>query len=99
MNLIIFFAVGRLLVWTLQTSGPTRKIWERSKFLTELASCDFCMGCWIFPFLVVIFDINFMSPIYVPIFTEIVTGIAASWITHIARIGFMNQYGGGIIVE
>ncbi len=99
MNLITFFVIGRLLVWTLQTSGLTKKIWERSAFLTELAHCDFCTGCWVFPWLAVVFDINFMSPEYIPVFTEIVTGILASWAMHLARIGFMAQYGGGTIME
>ncbi|KKN47169.1 hypothetical protein LCGC14_0665650 [marine sediment metagenome] len=93
MTLVVYFVFGRLLVWTLQTSGATKWLWKLNSYLTALGECDFCVGVWIFPFLAYIMGINFLAPIYIPFISEIITGIASSFATHLARMGWNAKYG------
>lgn len=93
MNIVVYFVVGRLLVWTLQTSGITQWFWKRNKVLTELGDCDYCVGVWVFPVLSYILGINFLAPIYIPFLSEIITGMVSSFGTHIARVGWNAKYG------
>lgn len=91
--LVQYLVLGRLIVWVAQTSGPTRLIWNLHPFLKELGECDFCLGCWIFPFLAVMFGVNLTAPIYVPFVSEIMTGIATSFAVHLARLGWQTKFG------
>ena len=93
MKIITLAVVGRLLVWVLQTSGPTKKIWKLHPFLTELGECDFCLGCWVFSAMAYIFGFNLLDPIYVPVLSEVVTGILVSLISHLAALGWKQRWG------
>lgn len=95
MKLIAFAAIGRLLVWTIQTSGPTQRIktWLNTDFTNELWACDFCLGFWVFAGLAALFEINILEPYYFPIFSEIITGLVASFVVHLARIGWTAKWG------
>lgn len=90
---LAYLVLGRLLVWTLQTSGPAKRVWALHPFLQELGECDFCLGCWLFPLMAWLFGINLLSPIYVPVVSEIVTGIATSFAVHLARLGWQSKFG------
>lgn len=90
---LAYMAVGRLLVWIAETSGPTKRIWNLHPFLTELGECDFCLGCWIFPPLAAYFSVNFTAPLYVPVASEIITGIATAFIVHLVRLGWQTKFG------
>jgi hypothetical protein len=95
MNLIVFAAIGRLLVWTIQTSGPTQRIkkWLNKEFIDELFECDFCLGFWVFTALAFLFEINILEPLYFPVFSEIITGQVASFVVHLARVGWTTKWG------
>jgi hypothetical protein len=93
MNLIAYAVVGRLLIWVWQTSGPTTRIWKLHPFLTEQAECDFCVGCWVYIALAFVFQQNFLAPVYVPVLSEFVTGLIASFVAHIASIGWRSNWG------
>jgi hypothetical protein len=93
MTLVVLGVLGRLLVWVLQTSGPTRRFWSLHPFLTELGLCDFCVGCWVFSLLAWPLRVNLLSPIYVPILSEIATGITFSFVSHLVAIGWRAKWG------
>ncbi len=93
MSLIAFAVVGRLLIWLWMTSGPTTRIWKHSAFLTEMAECDFCTGCWVYAALAFLFHQNWIDPVYVPIVSELVTGILASFVAHLASLGWRTKWG------
>jgi len=93
MNLIAYAVVGRLLIWLWQTSGPTTRIWKLHPFLTEQAECDFCTGCWVYFALAFLFGQNWLAPIYVPVLSEFVTGVVASFIAHLASAGWQMKWG------
>jgi hypothetical protein len=93
MNWLALGAVGGLLVWTLQTSGPTRRIWQLHPFLGEFGGCDFCMGCWVYALLAWPLAVNVLTPVYVPVVSEVVTGIVFSFVAHLTKIGWKVRWG------
>lgn len=93
MNFVVLATLGRLLVWTLQTSGPTRRFWSLHPLLTELGECDFCVGCWVFSLLAWPLGVNLLTPVYIPALSEVVTGITFGFISHLAAIGWRSKWG------
>lgn len=89
---LAYLVLGRLIVWTAQTSGPTRKLWALTPFLEELGACDFCLGCWIFPVLAWLFGVN-LTGFYIPVVTEAITGIATAFGMHLVRLGWQAKFG------
>lgn len=99
MNLIVFAVVGKLLVWTIQTSGPTRRIWKQSELLAEFGECDFCVGCWVYSILAWLFGVNVLSPltVFYPVLTAIMNGILVSFAVHLASVGWKAKWGYEVI--
>jgi len=93
MTIVSMAVLGRLLVWTLQTSGPTKRIWKLLPILEEFGECDFCIGCWVYALLAWLFSINLLEPIYVPVLSEIITGIAFSFAGHLMALGWKMRWG------
>lgn len=93
MRLMTLAVVGRLLVWTIQTNGLTKPLFDRHPKLTELRECDFCLGFWVFTPLAYAMGVNLMEPLYIPILSEILTGLIVSFAVHIARIGWTAKFG------
>ncbi len=92
MNILICALVGRLVIWIVQTSGPTRRFWGLTPFLAELGECDLCVGCWLMPLLVWLFGVNLLAPIYVPVVSEILTGWLFAFGLHIGRLGWQAKF-------
>ena len=93
MTIVSMAVLGRLLVWTLQTSGPTKRIWKLLPILEDFGECDFCVGCWVYTLLAWLFSINLIEPIYVPVLSEIITGIAFSFAGHLMALGWKMRWG------
>jgi len=93
MKIVTLAVIGRLLIWVLQTSGPAIRIWKLHPFLTELGECDFCVGCWVYAAMAYLFAFNLLDPIYVPVLSEIVTGICMSFVSHLAALGWKQRWG------
>jgi hypothetical protein len=91
-TLIIYFVIGRLLIWFLQTAGPIKYLYKRSNFLIELFECDFCLGCWVFLGLGLAFKVALLD--ILPYILDVtITAIVASFVLHIFIIGWRTQYG------
>ena len=93
MTIVVLAALGRLLVWVTQTSGPTRRFWRLHPFLAELGACDFCVGCWVFSLLAWPLRVNLLAPVYVPVLSEVLTGIAFSFVSHLVSQGWRAKWG------
>lgn len=93
MRLIAMVVVGRLAVWLLQTSGPTKRLWALNSFLTELGECDLCLGCWVFPLLAWALGVNLLEPVYVVVVSELLTGWLIAFAVHLGRIGWTTKFG------
>jgi len=92
MILVLYFVIGRLLIWFLQTAGPIKMLYRKSSFLTELFECDFCLGCWVFLGLGFAMKVAILD-VLPYILDVIVTAIMASFCLHVFIIGWRTQYG------
>jgi hypothetical protein len=101
LQLVGYLLVGRLLVFILQ-KFPFQKIkflagsFQEGKFLKELFGCDLCLGCWVFWCLAFLIDMDFiyqMFNIHIVFFSYLFTGIIASFIVHVFRIGWTTKFG------
>lgn len=98
MKILIIIALGRLLIWMLQTSGPTRWIWNAPfEAVRELGECDFCLGCWVYFGLALLFKVNLLDPHYWPWLSEFLTGIIMSFGVHLAALGWHAKWGYDVI--
>jgi len=93
MTIVSMAVLGRLLVWVLQTSGPTKRIWDLHPLLKDLGECDFCMGCWVYTILAIFFKVNLMDPLFYPVVSDVVTGIAFAFVAHLATVGWRTKWG------
>ncbi len=93
MTIVSMAVLGRLLVWVLQTSGPTKRFWDLHPFLQELGECDFCTGCWVYTILAIMLDVNLTAPIYAPIASEVITGVTFAFVAHLATVGWRTKWG------
>lgn len=92
MYLVAFAVLGRLVTWTLQTNGLILPLIRRSAKFTELFECDFCLGFWVFSLLAWVFGLNLLAPIYIPVLSEATTGLFASFVAHLARLGWEAKF-------
>jgi len=91
--LAIYLVLGRLFIWAVQTSGPSKRIWRLHPLLTELGECDFCLGFWIYLALGWAMKINLLAPDYIPVLSEVGTAIVASFMVHLVRLGWVMKFG------
>jgi len=93
MEIITAAVLGRLIIWTFQSNGLLNPLFSKNTKLRELISCDFCLGFWIFTGLAHVFGLNLLSPVYVPILSEAITGLVASFVSHLMRLGWETKFG------
>lgn len=91
LDFLLYLAIGRLIIWTLQIAGPLRPLWALHPLLTELAACDLCLGFWVYLGLALfvpgIFDL-FPWPVEV-----VILAMLASLIAHLIRLGWLSKFG------
>jgi hypothetical protein len=99
-ELLAYFLLGRLMIFIIQ-KFPFQKLiprlFDEGKFLEELFSCDLCLGCYVFWFLAWILEIDFVYQLFglqnATLLNYMFTGIIASFITHVFRIGWTTKFG------
>lgn len=91
MLLIAYGVLGRLLIWVLQTAEPFELIYSRHWFLQNLFECDFCLGFWVYSGLALLLDIRLLEA-GPALLDYAVTGIATSFIVHLARLGWDTKF-------
>jgi len=106
LQLIGFLLVGGLTTYFIQ-KFPFHKLWLIGKFfvegkiLKELLSCDECLGVWVFLFLSFILKVNFVLWMFdrtgLIVADQILTGIMASFVCHIFKIGWFAKFGTTVI--
>ncbi len=77
----------------IQVNGLTRPIFSRYAKLEELVDCDLCLGFYVFTFLAWVFSINLIAPVYIPVLSEVFSGLIAAFAAHIFRIGWTSKFG------
>lgn len=93
MSFIAVVVLGRLLIWTLQTNSLTKSLFSFSPKLEELRDCSFCLGFWIFTLLAWGLDVNLLQPVYIPVVSEVLTGLLVSFGVHLAELGWTVKFG------
>lgn len=92
MNWITLGVLGRLAIWAIQNNGLLTPLFSVHAKLRELRACDFCLGFWVFAGLAWALGLNLLDPIYVPVLSEALTGLAISFLAHLARLGWESKF-------
>ena len=74
---------------------PLPKSLEENKILLKLHRCDFCSGVWIFFLFSYLMQLELLEPLgfqYIPLVSEVVTGIVVSFLAHIFIIGWKARF-------
>ena len=93
MILLVWLGLGRLTIYALQVNGLTRPAFDRYAKLKELVDCDFCLGFWVYSLLAWALGINLLAPVYIPVLSEAMTGLVASFGVHLVRLGWTTKFG------
>lgn len=91
-DFILTAAAGRLLVWLIMTNGITKVVIDKAnnKLLTELLTCDLCVGFWVFLGLSIWSrSLGFVDNTIIDV---IITAAVLSFLAHLVRVGFQAQY-------
>jgi hypothetical protein len=75
------------------------RLFEEWKFLQELFSCDLCLGVWVYTVLAFFFRANIYDMFYIPVISEILTGITTSFIMHVFSVGWKALFSVTVIGE
>lgn len=98
-DLIVFLTSGRLLIWTAQNLVPLKPLWKKHPLLTELNSCDFCLGTWVFLVLLALAKKDKLTLGLWPMwFEKPVLAVFSSFTMHLIRIGWNDRFG-DIVIE
>lgn len=97
-TLLFFCFVGRVLVFVLQ-KFPFRHVWiiggwwGEGKFLRQLFDCDLCLGVWVYTVLSAVMGMNILYEyVYIPLVSELITGMTISFIVWIFRNGWETLF-------
>ncbi len=89
---LLYLAIGKLLIWIFQKLGRDNEI--KIKFISKLLSCSLCAGFWVYSFTSWITKSYAFQDwiMYIPVFSEIVTGVFSSYIVYVFENGWKSLY-------
>ena len=106
-KIVEFLLVGRLAIFIIQ-KFPLPKLpfigyyFKEGRTLRELVDCDMCFGVYVFTFLAFILRMNFIQEMFgskgLIVIDQILTGMVASFVCHIFRIGWNTKFQNIVIV-
>ena len=91
---VLFLAIGRIVIHIWQQFHLPKAI-QKIEWFRKLHECDLCSGVWIFTILSLFMGLDLLSVLlfeYVPVVSEVVTGIVISWLVHIFILGWKAKY-------
>ena len=91
---VLFLIVGRIVIHIWQQFHLPRFL-QKIEWFVKLHECDLCSGVWIFTILSLFMGLDLLSVLlfeYVPVVSEVVTGIVISWLVHIFILGWKAKY-------
>lgn len=94
---VIYCALTRVILFVVQkASKQYLSLLKPSKFrgfLEQLFGCDLCLGVWLYTLFAWLLDINVLYEFrYVPVVSEVVTGIITSFIVWLLAKGWNSQF-------
>lgn len=91
---ILFLLLGKIIIHVFMKFELPKPI-KKFTWFVQLHECDLCSGVWIFTILSVFMGVDLLSIIlfeYVPLISEVITGIVISWLVHIFSLGWKAKY-------
>jgi len=91
---ILFLIIGKIIIHIFMKFELPKSI-KRFTWFVQLHDCDLCSGTWIYIVLSLFMGVDLLSLLlfeYVPVISEIVTGIVISWVVHIFSLGWKAKY-------
>jgi archaellum biogenesis protein FlaJ (TadC family) len=92
-----YAAIGKLLIWTIQTAGPFRPVWRflesKSSEFEELHNCGWCIGCYVYPILACLLRVDILDNLTYSVIGYILTGIVTSFIVQCVSFGLQSWFG------
>ena len=93
----LYAAVGKLLIWVIQTAGPFEALWNilESKWpkFQEMHECGWCIGCYVYPILAYLLRLNILDNLTHNIIGYIITGIVTSFLIQALHFGIKYWFG------
>jgi len=74
---------------------PLPKKLEENKIIRKLHECDFCAGVWAYGILSYFMQLELLELLdfnYVPIISELITGVVISFLVHVFIIGWKAKF-------
>lgn len=74
---------------------PLPDILEQNNKIRKLHECDFCSGVWGYTILSYFMQLDLLQPLgfsYVPLLSELVTGVVISFVMHIFIMGWKTRF-------
>lgn len=88
---LIFLIVGRLLIYLGEKFAQQNDI--KIKFLYKLLTCSLCSGVWLYTIMSLLTGcVIFEDWVYVPVFSEIVTGCFSAYVVYLMETGYKSLY-------
>lgn len=94
LKLFLVALFGRLLIFLIQLF-PYPRVLEKVEFLKKLYSCDLCLGVYVFTLLAWAYKLDILQLLglfYVPVLSEILSGMFLSFMVYIFRIGWNERF-------
>lgn len=88
----LVLGLGKLALYTIDKFPLTIKIKNRSQFLNELFSCDFCLGVWVYSVLFFLTGTWFENVSFIPILSPLLIGTFASFLMHLISLGWRTKF-------
>lgn len=90
---VLYLGLGRLFIYLIQ-KAPYKDFLPKTDFLTQLFSCDLCLGWWVYLALAFILNQHWFEQNigYLPIVSEIITCSVATFVMWLLRQGWDNQF-------
>lgn|GEM_PF-4576334 len=93
-DLFVYLAVGRLLIWLLQVAGPLRLVWGLNSYLKEFSECDLCLGFWVYLVLGLCRGQLTIFGLWAWWLEVVVLAAVATFTMHVMAIGFKEKFRG-----
>jgi archaellum biogenesis protein FlaJ (TadC family) len=92
-----YAAIGKLLVWCVQTAGPFEPVWaflesRWSKF-EDMHECGWCVGAWVYTILAFLFQLDILDNLTYSVVGYIITGIVTSFLVQCISFGLQSWFG------
>lgn len=81
--------LGRVLLYAIQDVAKNVQL---RGLLKKLVSCDFCLGCWLYFGLFLVYDQSIVGIPHIPILSHFLLGILVSLILHVFVIGWKTKF-------